>query len=252
MLDATDLNGNQSLIHVAFAAWPVRKFELMRGLFVQQRRNDEQETEKAPFLVIQKIRDAILDETFKPGERLPEEQIGKMFNVSRSPVREALLALEKEGTVVMEPFKGATVKALSSEEALDIAELRLSLITLAAKPAYRHLSPTDFDLAYGLAKQMTRTKSAKEYFECDRRFWDIIFEKARRPILWEVFRQLDDRLTRYNPLVLKLFPDPAIRPRQREALIEFLRKGEADEAVRAFKKLYLEIVHRIIDHLKSE
>jgi hypothetical protein len=44
---------------------------------------------------------------------------------------------------------------------LDIAELRLSLITLAAKPAYRHLSPTDFDLAYGLAKQMTRTKSAK-------------------------------------------------------------------------------------------
>jgi DNA-binding GntR family transcriptional regulator len=144
------------------------------------------------------------------------------------------------------------VKALSPQEALDIAELRLSLITLAAKPAYRHLSPTDFDLAYGLAKQMTRTKSAKEYFEYDRRFWDILFEKARRPILWEVFRQLDDRLTRYNPLILKLFPDPATRPRQREALIEFLRKGEVDEAVRAFKKIYLEVVHRIIDHLESE
>jgi DNA-binding GntR family transcriptional regulator len=152
----------------------------------------------------------------------------------------------------MEPFKGATVKALSPEEALDIADLRLSLITLAAKPAYRRLSPTDFDLAYGLAKQMTRTKSAKEYFECDRRFWDIIFEKAQRPILWEVFRQLDDRLTRYNPLVLKLFPDPAKRPRQREVLIEFLRKGEVDEAVRAFKKLYLEIVHRIIERLEDK
>jgi hypothetical protein len=66
---------------------------------------------------------------------------------------------------------------------------------------------------------MTRTKSAKEYFECDRRFWDILFEKAHRPILWEVFRQLDDRLTRYNPLVLKLFPDSATRPRQREVLM---------------------------------
>jgi len=175
-----------------------------------------------------------------------------MFNVSRSPVREVLLALEKEGTVVMEPYKGATVKPLSPQEALDIADLRLALITLAAKPAYRHLSPTDFDLAYGLAKQMTRTNSAKEYFEYDRRFWSIIFEKAQRPILWEVFGQLDDRLTRYNPLVLKLFPDPATRPRQREVLIEFLRKGEADEAVRAFKKLYLEVVHRIVDHLKSE
>jgi DNA-binding GntR family transcriptional regulator len=114
------------------------------------------------------------------------------------------------------------------------------------------LSPTDIDLGYGLAKQMTRTHSAKEHFEYDRRFWDIIFEKAQRPILWEAFRQLDDRLTRYNPLVLKLFPDSATRPRQREVLIEFLRKGEVDEAVRAFKKLYLEVVHRIIDHLKTE
>jgi len=224
----------------------------MRGPFVQQRRNNEQEIEKAPFLVVQKIREAILDETFKPGDRLPESTLGEMFNVSRSPVREVLLALEKEGTVVMEPYKGATVKPLSPQEALDIADLRLALITLAAKPAYRHLSPTDFDLAYGLAKQMTRTNSAKEYFEYDRRFWSIIFEKAQRPILWEVFGQLDDRLTRYNPLVLKLFPDPATRPRQREVLIEFLRKGEADEAVRAFKKLYLEVVHRIVDHLKSE
>jgi DNA-binding GntR family transcriptional regulator len=102
----------------------------------------------------------------------------------------------------------------------------LALITLATKPAYRRLSPTDFDIAYGLAKHMTRTKSTKEYFEYDRHFWDIIFEKAQRPILWEVFRQLDDRLTRYNPLVLKLFPDPASRPRQREVFIEFLRKGE--------------------------
>jgi DNA-binding GntR family transcriptional regulator len=224
----------------------------MRSPVVQERRNDDQETEKAPFLVVQKIRDAILGETFKPGERLPEGQLGKMFNVSRSPVREALFALEKEGTVIMEPFKGATVTPLSPEEAMDIADLRLSLITSAAKPAYRHLSPTDFDLTYGLAKQMTRTSSAKEYFEYDRRFWDVIFEKAQRPILWELFRQLDDRLTRYNPLVLKLFPDPVTRPRQREVFIEFLRNGQVEEALRAFKKLYLEVVGQIIRYLRAQ
>ena len=223
----------------------------MRGPFVQQRRNNEQGIEKTPLLVVQKIRDAILDENFKPGERLPEDQLGKMFNVSRTPAREALFALEKEGTVVMEPYKGAILKPLSPEEALDIAELRLSLITLAVKPAHRHLSPADFDLAYRLAKKASRTNSAKEQFKLDRRFWDIIFQKSQRLILWEVFRQLDDRMTRYNPLFLKLFPDHAIRPRQREVLIEFLRKGEVDEAVRAFKKLYLEVVHRIIDHLRT-
>jgi DNA-binding GntR family transcriptional regulator len=152
----------------------------------------------------------------------------------------------------MSPYKGAIVKPLSTAEVLDIAELRLTLISLALEPAHRHLSPADFDLAQGLAKQITRSNGAREQFEYNRRFWEIMFEKAQRPILWEVFRQLDDRMARYYPLFHKLFPDPAKSPRQREALIEFLRKAEVDDAVRAFKKLYLEVVHRIIDHLKSE
>jgi hypothetical protein len=58
-------------------------------------------------------------------------------------------------------------------------------------------------------------------------------------------------MTRYNPLFLKLFPDSAKRPRQREVLIEFLREGKVDDAVRAFKKIYMEIVHQIIDHLET-
>jgi DNA-binding GntR family transcriptional regulator len=69
----------------------------MRGPFVQQRRNDKEEPEKAIFVVVKKIRDAILDETFKAGERLPEEQVGKMFNVSRSPVRESAICARKRG-----------------------------------------------------------------------------------------------------------------------------------------------------------
>ena len=67
-----------------------------------------------------------------------------------------------------------------------------------------------------------------------------------------MFRGLEDRSIRYVPLILKLFPDPATRPRQREALIEFYRKGKVDEALRAFKKTYLEVAHRVIDHLKTE
>jgi DNA-binding GntR family transcriptional regulator len=209
------------------------------------------QVEKTPTVVIRKIRDAILDEIFKPGDWLPELDLATRFQVSRSPIREALFALESEGTVIMEPYKGAILKPLSTEEVSDIAELRLALITLAAKAAHRHLSPADFDSAYGLAKQATRSKSAKEHFEYNRHFWDIIFEKAQRPILWEVFKQLDDRMTRYNPLLLKLFPDPATTPRQREVLIEFYRKGEVDEAVRAFKKIYLEVVHQVIDNLET-
>lgn len=47
-------------------------------------------------------------------------------------------------------------------------------------------------------------------------------------------------------------PRPESTPRQREALIELYRKGEIAEALRAFKRIYLEIIDKIIDHLKSQ
>jgi hypothetical protein len=65
------------------------------------------------------------------------------------------------------------------------------------------------------------------------------------------FAQLEDRSTRYEPLLLKLFP-PETRPRQREVLIELYRKGKITEAFRAFKKIYLEVIDQIIDDLKSQ
>jgi DNA-binding GntR family transcriptional regulator len=224
----------------------------MRRLSTQNKDNETNEIGKTPTVVIRKIRDAILDDIFKPGDWLPEVDLAARFKVSRSPIREALQALENEGTVTMEPYKGAFVKPLSTKEALDIAELRLALINLAAKPAHRHLSLADFELAYGLAKQITRSNSAKEHFELNRQFWNIFFGKIDRPILWDMFRRLEDRLVRYYPLFHKLFPDPATRPRQREVLIELYRKGKVDEALRAFKKTYLEVVQQIIDHLESE
>ena len=164
---------------------------------------------KTPEVVINQIRAAILDGLYGPGDRLMEADLAEKFHVSRSPVREALQALENEGTLVAAAYIGAMVRPLSTAEACEIAEIRLGLISLTLKPAYPHLAPAHFDLAYDLAKRITRTKSVREAFECNRRFWDIIFEKAERPIIWEMFRKLDDRMTRYYPLLLReLYPTP--------------------------------------------
>ena len=208
---------------------------------------------KAPSIVIDRIRGAILDRLYKPGERLLEADVATKFKVSRSPVREALQTLESEGTLVAVPYAGAMVRPLSPAEASEIAEIRLGLISLALKPAHPHLAPAHFDLAYDLAKRIARTKSAREAFECNRRFWDIIFEKAELPILWEMFRKLDDRMARSYPLLLvELYPTPESRPRQHEALIEIYRKGQIAEALRAFKKIYLEMVDDIVAHLEAQ
>src|SRR6516165_3958543 len=158
-----------------------------------KRGSEAPETEKAPAVLVKRIREAILEEVFQPGDRLREAELAEKFEVSRQPVREALVALEKEGTVIISPYKGAIVKPLSVAEVQDIAELRFALISLALKPAYRHLSPADFDHAYDLAKRITRSHNVKEHFEHHSQFWDGLFSKAQRPILRDVFRQLNDR-----------------------------------------------------------
>src|SRR6516164_1632464 len=77
----------------------------VRQPLTSENANEAQKAGKAAFLVVKKIREGILDEVFKPGDRLGEVDLAEKFEVSRSPVREALLALEKEGTVVISRHK---------------------------------------------------------------------------------------------------------------------------------------------------
>ena len=136
-----------------------------------------------------------------------------------------------EGALTGTPYRRAIVKPLSPEEGLEIAELRLALISLAAKPAYPHLSLANFELAEKIARRMNRTQNPIEFFQEGVRFWHIIFEKAQRPIFLEVSEQLERRTTRYVPLLVHLFPDPGKRPRQREVFLSLYRKGKVTEFI---------------------
>ena len=69
---------------------------------------------KTPEVVINQIRAAILDGLYRPGDRLMEADLAEKFHVSCSPVREALQALENEGTLVAAPYIGAMVRPLST------------------------------------------------------------------------------------------------------------------------------------------
>ena len=197
------------------------------------------------------VREAILSGTYEPGARIRETELAERFSVSRSPARETLQALEKEGTLEALPYRGAIVKPLSAQEALEIAGLRLALVSLAAKPAYPQLSPADFDRAEDIALRLNQTQDPVEFFYGIMGFWHIIFKKAQQPVLLEVLTQLESRATRYVPLFIRLFPDPEKRPRHREIFLEHYRKGKVTEAVRGFRKDYWKQIRSVIDHLSS-
>jgi DNA-binding GntR family transcriptional regulator len=81
------------------------------------------------------IRRAITEGDFEPGSRLVEQRIGEMFDLSRTPVREALRALAADGLVVIERNRGAVVATMSETDICDQYELRARLESLAAERA---------------------------------------------------------------------------------------------------------------------
>src|SRR5690606_40070113 len=84
-------------------------------------------------LVFEAIREAIINGTHKPGERLMEIQLAEELGVSRTPVREAIRKLELEGFVVMVPRQGAYVADITLKDVADVFEIRAALEALAAE-----------------------------------------------------------------------------------------------------------------------
>lgn len=83
--------------------------------------------------VLTQLRNAILSGRLAPGDRLKEVQLSKDLGVSRPTLREAIYQLIHEGLLVQEAYKGVTVAAVDAKTITDIAVVRSSLETIAAK-----------------------------------------------------------------------------------------------------------------------
>lgn len=89
------------------------------------------------------IRDAILSGEFVPSQRLVEADLSERYGASRATVRLALLNLANEGLVERLPNRGARVRAITLDEAIEIVEVRVGLEALCARKAAEHLSDED-------------------------------------------------------------------------------------------------------------
>jgi DNA-binding GntR family transcriptional regulator len=83
-------------------------------------------------VAVASIRRALLSGELLPGQRIKETAMAAMLGISRPTVREAMNQLISEGSLVLEPYKGVRVAQPSAQDLLDVAEVRVSLETLAA------------------------------------------------------------------------------------------------------------------------
>ena len=83
-------------------------------------------------IAVASMRRALLSGELEPGQRVKETTMAAMLGISRPTVREAMNQLISEGSLVQEPYKGVRVAQPSAQDLIDVAEVRVSLETLAA------------------------------------------------------------------------------------------------------------------------
>ena len=154
-------------------------------------------------VVFETLRDAIIRQVLKPGERLMEIQLADEMGVSRTPVREAIRKLELEGLVVMVPRKGAYVAGVSMKDIHEVYEVRSALEMLAVTLAAERITDEELDALERQVLRESEEESKKDgsldnIIYIDSSFHDIIYQAAHNQRLVQFVNILQEQLQRFR------------------------------------------------------
>jgi DNA-binding GntR family transcriptional regulator len=187
-------------------------------------------------VVYETLRQAILDGSIPPGERLVESDLAETLNVSRMPVREAIRKLEAEGLVEHQPRKGAVVTTFSEEDILEIYSIREAMEALSAVQAVRRATQEEIDRLEKAMDEIDRLcemgngASAAEIFEANRVFSEGVIEACHMPRLVQFINTYKEYLERFRRVTLA---GPARRElvrREHRAILEAIRDRDEKRA----------------------
>lgn len=145
----------------------------------------------------QKIRALILDGDLLPGDKLDEHGLAKRFEVSRTPVREALHHLASSGLVELRPNRGAFVTTLSAEERREFFIAMTELEATCARLAAMCMTPAERSGLVRLHEKMGQFVSrglVEEFTAANEDLHNMILQGARNAPLAEMTRSVRDRL----------------------------------------------------------
>lgn len=145
-------------------------------------------------------RDIVLGR-FKPGDRLDEEELAKVYETSRTPIREALRSLASVGMVSIRPRRGAVVVRPTVSEIVEAFEIVAELEALAARLACERADDArirDIGRLHQLCKTAALTGTADEYLDANNRFHEAIWKASGNTFLVEQIRLVERRLAPYR------------------------------------------------------
>jgi DNA-binding GntR family transcriptional regulator len=194
-------------------------------------------------IVAQKLREAIMSGTFKPGQRLVERELCEMTGVSRPSIREALRLLEADGMVNTVPHRGPVVSTISLEEARQLYAARAVLEGFAGRECARLRDPA---VVRRMGDALTRLKAAftkadmMAVLEAKTDFYAALIGGCQNAFIERMLKPLHDRITLLR--ITSMSQPKRINKSLREvtAIWRAIQSGDEDLAERC-----------CVDHIKA-
>ena len=184
-------------------------------------------------MVYEELKMQILTGAIVPGTRMMEVELAKEIGVSRTPIREAIRKLEKEGLVTIEPRRGAYASQISTEDMVEILEVRQNMEGLAAFFAASRMKPEQLaDLKEVATNYNTAVSDGnmEDMIKYDTRFHRIIVESCNNKILVQMIEQLQELVLRFRYIYYDDFRRAENMPSEHEIILKAIERGDAEAA----------------------
>jgi DNA-binding GntR family transcriptional regulator len=151
------------------------------------------------------LAERIIQMKIQPGERITEAQVREVFDVSGSPVREALMILEKKHLVELIPRRGARATEISPEFISNLYDVMAELVGLLMRRVIEDLTQEELNRLLEVVEKgldCARNKDVLGYFEAIRAISLLGLEASRNPLLTGMIRECIPSFHRVNIIYL--------------------------------------------------
>lgn len=200
--------------------------------------------------IVDEIRAAIVRGDYLPNERLVEGDLAQAFEASRGAVRAALLELSSEGLVEREANRGARVRALSRDEAVELLEVRMALEGLLAAKAATRASEAGVGELRRLVEAMAAAGAGGDvagFGELNLALHRCVRELAGHESAARIVERLKNQCTRLQARISLVPGRLAASLAEHQAVVEAIAAGDPEAAEAAMRAHLLAMVSRLSD-----
>ena len=202
--------------------------------------------------IVHSLAEEIVNGALVPGTKLDEKLLAERFQVSRTPVREALREMGARGLIELVPRRGGVVANIGLTELADMLEAECAVEALCAQLAAQRMSTLEkkqLERLHKQAAQLVAAGNQMDYLAQNRRFHDLICAGTHNNTIASMVRGLRDRLSAFRHAQSGTEKRLAVSHEEHENIVLAILSSDGAAAYAAMRDHNARLSSRVLERL---